>query len=146
MRRELLILGTLCCFASFAGADTRAEIEGVAHAMQTIVNKGDGKAVAALYTEDAIVLNDGSEPVKGRAAIAKTFQHDFDTSGFGNIRFKTLEVYDGGSTATEFGEWDWGNNKGVTVDRGTYIVIYKKVSGHWKLFRDMSTSIVAAKK
>jgi uncharacterized protein (TIGR02246 family) len=125
---------------AYAG-DTRVEIEAVVAEMQAIANRGDSKAIADLYTADAQFLPEGSDPIKGRAAIAKYFQGGFD-AGFGNIRFKTLEVYSHGSTATEVGEYDWGNKEGVSVDHGKYIVVYLKVGGRWMLHRDMSTSSV----
>jgi uncharacterized protein (TIGR02246 family) len=131
---------------SYAYADnTRAAIEAVVAEMQAIANKGDSKAIAELYTPDGQFLPEGSDAIKGRAAIAKYFQGGFD-AGFGNIRFKTLEVYSHGSSATEVGEYDWGNKEGVSIDHGKYIVVYQKVGGRWMLHRDMSTSSVPPKK
>ena len=87
-----IVFATLLSLAApsaYAG-DTRAEIEAVAAEMQAIANRGDSKAIAALYTADAQVLPEGSNPIKGTAAIAKYFQDGFDLDGFGNVRFKTL--------------------------------------------------------
>ena len=137
----LLFLATPFAYAG----DTRAEIEAVAAEMQAIANRGDSKAIAALYTADAQVLPEGSDAIKGTAAIAKYFQDGFDSDGFGHVRFKTLEVYDQGAAATEVGEYDWGNKDGVSVDHGKYIVVYVKVGGRWKLHRDMFTSSVPPK-
>lgn len=143
-----IVFATLLSLAATVayGDDTRAQIEAVAAEMQAIANRGDSKAIAALYTADGQVLPDGSDPIKGTAAIAKYFQDGFDSDGFGNVRFKTLEVYAQGAVATEVGEYDWGNKDGVSVDHGKYIVVYLKVGGRWKLHRDMFTSSVPPKK
>jgi len=143
MNLTTFVVATLLCLAApFAyAADTRAEIEAVVAEMQDIANRGDSKAISELYTTDAQFLAEGRDPIKGRAAIAKYFQEGFD-AGFGNIRFKTLEVYGYGSTATEVGEYDWGNKDGLSVDHGKYTVVYRKVGGRWMLHRDMSTSSV----
>jgi uncharacterized protein (TIGR02246 family) len=145
-------LGPMVCAAilflstpSARADDTRAAIEAVVAEMQAIANRGDSKAIAELYTTDAQFLPEGGDAIKGRAAIAKYFQGGFD-AGFGNIRFKTLEVYSYGASATEVGEYDWGNKEGVSVDHGKYIVVYRRVGGRWMLHRDMSTSSVPPKK
>jgi len=139
---SLVFTALLALSAPPALADgTRVAIEAVVAEMQAIANRGDSKAIAALYTTDAQLLPEGSDPIKGTAAIASYFQRGFD-AGFGNIRYKTLEVYGHGSTATEVGEYDWGNKEGVSVDHGKYVVVYLKIDGRWKLHRDMFTSSV----
>ena len=125
---------------------TRAAIEAVAAEMQAIANRGDSKAIAALYTKDAELLPEGSDPIKGTAAIQKYFQDGFDSDGFGHVRFKTREVYDQGNAATEVGEFWWDSKTTGGLDHGNYIVVYLKVDGRWKLHRDMFTSSVPTKK
>lgn len=146
-RAAPIVFATLLSLsAPFAYAgDTRAEIEAVVAEMQAIANRGDSKAISELYTTDAQFLAEGRDPIRGRAAISKYFQEGFD-AGFGNIRYKTLEVFGHDSIATEVGTYDWGNKEGVSVDHGKYIVIYKKVGGRWMLYRDMATSSVPPSK
>jgi hypothetical protein len=49
--------------------NTRAEIEAFDAEMAAAANRGDNKAIAALCTADAEIFEEGSAPIKGRAAI-----------------------------------------------------------------------------
>lgn len=79
--------------------------------------------------------------VKGTAAIEKYFR-DGLAGGFGKIHFRTLEVFGDATTATEIGEYEWGDKSGKSLDHGHYIVVYRKQAGRWKLYRDSPTSSV----
>src|SRR6202030_809071 len=69
MWRILMIVAGLGLGAAPALAQNKAAIEKLNDAWTAAFNEGDAAAVAALYTEDAYVLQPGSGMVKGRAAI-----------------------------------------------------------------------------
>jgi hypothetical protein len=68
-----IVIATLLCLSAplACAGDTRAEIEAVVAEMQAIANGGDSNAIAELYTVDGQFLPEGSDTIKGRAAIAK---------------------------------------------------------------------------
>lgn len=141
-----VMLVTLMALAVPAYADdTQAAIEAANAQLSAAVSKGDSKAVAALYTPNAQLLPEGSDPVKGTAAIQKFMQGALD-SGVAALNLKTLEVYGHGSTASEVGEYEMHDKSGNAIDHGKYVVIWRRSGGQWKLHRDIFTTSVAPKK
>ena len=106
--------------------------------------KGDAAGVAALYTEDALLMPAGSSNIAGAAGIMKFWQGAL-ASGVGSVVLKTVEVYGHGTTATEVGEYSMSDKSGKELDHGKYIVVWRRIAGHWKLHRDMFSTNVAPK-
>ena len=91
-------------------------------------------ARAALYAEDAKVMAPGSATVSGRAAIQALFAQDL-ARGSKNA-LTTVEVFGGGDYAIAVGGWVETGADGAHKDHGTYVTVYKKVGGDWKIYRD----------
>lgn len=102
-------------------------------------HRGDAAAVAALYTEDGQFLQPHGETVSGRQAIQATFQGLMDM-GVKVIRLAALEVEDYGDTASEIGTYVLEAEGGQVVDRGKFVVLWKREAGQWKLHRDIINS------
>jgi len=67
-------------------------------------------------------------------------------SGVKGVRLKTLEVESHGDLAHEVGQYELLDAAGKTLDRGKYVVIWKKDGGRFKLHRDIwTTSMPPAK-
>ena len=124
--------------------EPRASIEAANKQWEAAVSKGDGAAVAALYTATAQLLPANSETVSGTAAIQKFWQGALD-SGIRGARLKTLEVDAHGDSACEVGQYELSDQSGKVLDRGKYVVIWKRDGGHWKLHRDIWTTSQPAK-
>ena len=132
---------------SAAYADgVKADIEAANARFSAAAAKGDGAALAALYSAEGQVMPAGSDPIRGSAAIQKFWQGALD-SGIAAIGLKTVEVFGHGPTATEVGEYELRDKAGKSLDHGKYIVIWQHADGQWKLLRDMfSTNIPPSKK
>jgi uncharacterized protein (TIGR02246 family) len=118
-----------------AGAtDLRAQIEKMDQAWQTAYNAGDAAAVAALYSEDAKLMAPGSATVSGRAAIQAMFAQDI-ARGSKNA-LTTAEVFGGGDYAIAVGGWVETGADGAHKDHGSYVTVYKRAGGDWKIYRD----------
>ena len=124
--------------------DLRAAIEASNSQFVAAAAKGDGAAVAALYTPDAQLLPANSDFVKGTAAIHKFWQGVLD-SGIKGATLKTLEVEAHGAVAHEVGQYELMDQTGKALDKGKYVVIWKKVGAQWKLHRDIWTTSAPAK-
>src|SRR5271156_4539590 len=135
------------CLAPVAYADgVRTAIEAANVQFSAAVAKGDGAALAALYSTDGQVMPTGSAPIRGTEAIQKFWQGALD-SGVGAVGLKTLEVFGHGPTATEVGEYELRDKSGKTLDHGKYIVVWQHADGQWKLLRDMfATNVPPPKK
>ena len=81
MNGSALALFALAAAASIpaASADVRAEIEAANRQFEATAAKGDGKAIAALYTASGQALPAGSDVVSGTEAIGKLWQGVFDS-------------------------------------------------------------------
>lgn len=120
-------------------ADVRAEIEAANREFEAAAARGDGKALAALYTASGQALPAGSDVVSGTEAIGKFWQGVLD-SGVKGVRLKTIEVESHGDNAHEVGQYELIDAAGKTLDRGKYVVIWKKDGGRFKLHRDIWTT------
>lgn len=100
--------------------------------------KGDERAVAALYTEDAKIVAPGSPVVSGRAGVAKFWRGFMDT-GVKDFTLKTLDASASGDLAYEDGVATIIDKDGSpTAIR--YLVVWKRVDGEWYLHRDIWNS------
>lgn len=135
----------LCCAPSVHAEDLKGAIMAANSRFSTLYGQGDFQALATLYTPDGQVLAEGAEPVSGAGAIRALFQGLYDSGGAG-VTLKTLEVYGTGSLVTEVGAYTLADRGGKEMDHGKYVVLWRKVHGHWLLHRDIFNSSVPAKK
>jgi len=146
MTRSTLVLFAIAAASAPAeSADVRAEIEAANRQFEAAAAKGDGPGIAALYTASGQALPAGSDVVNGTEALGKFWQGVLD-SGVKGARLKTLEVESHGDLAHEVGQYELLDAAGKTLDRGKYVVIWKKDGGRFKLHRDIwTTSMPPAK-
>jgi len=110
-----------------------------------VFNQGDAAGLAALYTENGQLLPSQSDFVTGRSAIQEFWQGAMDM-GTKSVKLETVDVEGCGKTAYEVGKYTLFADGEQMIDKGKYIVIWKKEDGKWKLHRDIfNTSIPAPK-
>jgi len=141
----VLALGLLLLDAGAAAradgpGDARAGIEATNGLFVEALARGDAAAVAQLYTPDALLLPPGRDPVEGRPAIAAYWQGAAE--GIGGATLDTVEVGDHGDEAYEVGRYTLADPAGEPIDRGSYIVLWRRVQGAWRLHRDIWNSSV----
>ena len=117
----------------------KAAVDAANKKFGAAIAAGNAAAVAALYTEDAMALPPNGEALRGRAAIEKAFQ-GMIASGVKQITLTAQEVEGHGDTATEVGAFSVKDGAGKELDRGKYVVVWKRVKGDWKLHRDIWNS------
>jgi uncharacterized protein (TIGR02246 family) len=142
---ELLVIALLVMIGSGCGVqearnDARAAIEEGNSKFAELYARGDAAAIAALYTEDAIVFPPGSDMVKGRQAITE-FWGATKESGVTSVTLSTVDVGESGDLAYEVGtavltiEQD---GQGPVEAAAKYVVVWKRQSdGSWQLHRDI---------
>jgi ketosteroid isomerase-like protein len=126
------------------GADLRTQIGKMDQAWDKAYNAGDAAAVTALYTKDAKILAPGAEPVSGTAAIQAFFKADI-AQGAKNALTQG-DVVGFGDYALETGGWVATDADGKHLDHGSFMTLYKKVGGGWKILRDTWNSSMAPSK
>jgi ketosteroid isomerase-like protein len=107
-------------------------------------NNGDAAAVAALYTEDAVLVTD-TGPIYGREAIEKHWADAFQKMHFSNHLDKADQysphiIGTAGNEAWSNGEWTVtlkGQNWGPKEFKGYWLEIYRREGDTWKKRLDM---------
>jgi uncharacterized protein (TIGR02246 family) len=153
MRKALGIMACLCAAMSVAvpvaaqqGGDVKAQIEKVNEAFVAAFGGGDAAAVAKMYSSDAQVFAPNSDVITGAEAIQKFWKGAMDM-GVKSATLRTTEAQPHGATrAHEVGTYAMLGADGKELDRGKYIVIWKKEGNAWKIHRDIwNTSMPAAR-
>jgi uncharacterized protein (TIGR02246 family) len=140
MNRRVILIGAavgLSLPAAFAEAprDARRAIEAANTELRTAYGRGEARAVAAMYTEGGQLYPPNQGVVAGRAAIEEFWKATMD-SGVKGVELKTVEVESLGDSAVEAGTYTLHGKDGTTLDRGKYLVHWKKEGGAWRLHRD----------
>jgi uncharacterized protein (TIGR02246 family) len=136
--RRMAILAVCCAlWAGPALAQSKAFIQKLNDEWADAFNKGDAKAVAEMYADDAYVLPPGSDMLKGRAAIEKFWQQEIQH--LGNVKITTIDVRKLGPLAVrEIGTASFTTKAQPPHDGELqYAVVWHKEDGHWKLLQDI---------
>ena len=120
----------------------KAEIEAVSKEFMAYFAAGDSVGLANLYTQDAKFMNTGAPAITGRKNIQSALS-GIMKSGISSVNLITIDVWGTEDLITEEGEISLFADETV-VYQGKYIVLWKKVDGKWKLFRDIFNSDLPA--
>jgi len=112
------------------------EIRATNAKMNAAIAKGDARAIAALYTEDAKLLADGVPRIDGRAGIEGFFKQAAD-AGFTNLNLETQDVTEAGDLAIEIGV---ATSTAGPGHAGKYVVVWRRESGVLKIDIDIFNS------
>jgi uncharacterized protein (TIGR02246 family) len=125
-----------------AAVDTSADVAAIragTAAFAEAYNAGDADALAAAYTEDAVLLPPNAPAVSGRDGIREFWAADSANAQAAGLKF----VFPGdgpaevsGDLAYESGSFKVVDASGAAVATGKYIGVFKKQDGKWLLFRD----------
>ena len=97
---------------------------------------GDAKAIAALYTDDAVEMPPNTPAVKGRAAIQQLYEMNFKAAKISDFSLTHVESRSSGDTGYDIGTFrQTVTPTGGTAmkDTGKYTVILKRTGGSWKV-------------
>ena len=111
------------------------------------VKKGDGAAIAALYTEDASLLPPDSDMIKGKAGIEAFWKGGLQM-GIKEAVLTTIDITGAGDMVCEIGQFALKiqpEGKGPMEQKGKYVVVWKQAPDEaWKLYVDIWNSGPAA--
>lgn len=116
------------------------EIEAVEQAIVSAFERKDAAAIAACYTEDAILMPPNQPAVVGREAIEAHFRQ-----AFGRVEASLATVVEEVEVA---GDWAWlrtrlhqevklGGSKVATFTAKALVVARRQADGSWKYHRDI---------
>jgi ketosteroid isomerase-like protein len=121
--------------ATFDAVATKAAIEQRNQAFVDDLKKGDSVALTNFYTDDAQLLGGGPAATGHKQIQAE--MSGFIQAGIINAKLITEGVWGTDSLVTEQGRAVFSNKANQVMTQGAYMVVWKKVGGDWKLFRDM---------
>ena len=145
---KLGILG-LCLFCLFItsygqeATDVSKEIQAVNTSFMEALKSGDADAIVNFYTEDAKVFPPNFETIEGKENIKGMWQA-MSESGMPILAFKTVKAEAIGNMAIEEGKYEVSIPDGQVVDKGKYLVVWKKVDGKWLLHLDIFNTSMPA--
>ena len=141
----------------FSCAEPEKEVLDLAQVRETIeaanlkfgeaVRQGDAAALAALYTDDAIILPPNSDMIQGRQGIEE-FWGMVIQMGVTDAILTTVDVMGSDDLVYEIGQYTLTiqpEGQEPVEDMGKYVVVWKlQADGSWKLHVDIwNTSIPA---
>jgi uncharacterized protein (TIGR02246 family) len=133
-----IILGFLATLslAAAAAADDKSDIQALNDQFSAAANRRDGPAMAALYAPDATMLPPDNTVLAGPAI--EPFLAGFEKS-FAHLKLTTTDVVRlSPDYIREIGiaTFDTLGDKPTNL-KGTYVVVWKRVGGSWKLWTDI---------
>jgi ketosteroid isomerase-like protein len=106
------------------------------------VRRGDSTAMAAHYASDAMVMPSNSEPVKGNDILK--FWGSVVRMGVKDLKLNITDISGAGDVYAETGTLELFGADNKSLDKGKYVVVWKKENGHWKMYRDIWNSNLPA--
>jgi uncharacterized protein (TIGR02246 family) len=134
--------GSLVSFeASVSPADSSdiAVLKAAAAIFMEAFNTEDAETLAALFTEDGVMLPPNAPAIFGRDAIRASSREDFAMMDQA-IELEDLEITVEGDLGYKAGRYRVRSEKNQLIDRGKYIEIWRKVDGQWLIHRDIWNS------
>ena len=119
-------------------ANAKMEIEAANKNIIKDVTSGDSVSAANDYSQDGKLMVNNAPAITGKDKIA-AFWGGFSKLG-GDITLTTIEVWGDENYITEEGVFEIKAKDGKQLDKGKYIVIWKKEDGKWKIHRDLSNT------
>lgn len=140
---SIFIAGLFACKSTekkdFDINKAKKEIEAANVEISTFMTNGDSVGIASAYSKDGSLMTSNMPAIKGKDNLIKIWG-GFIKSGIGSIDLTTIEVWGDENFITEEGMFEIKTKEGVSVDKGKYLVLWKKEDGKWKLHRDISNS------
>lgn len=123
--------------------DIHSEIKQANQKFMDTFRSRDAAGMAALYTENGMVLPPNDDFVEGRQQIQNFWQRVMDM-GVKSIDLHIREVEQLGDTAYEVSRATLSLENGQVIDQSKYVVVWKRQNGEWKLHRDIFNSNLKA--
>lgn len=125
--------------SSFDLANAKKEIEAANREISETFAKGDSVRLAEAYSKDGAFMGNNMPAVKGKENLTKVWG-SFINAGLAKIDLTTSEVWGDENYITEEGTFTITSKEGKELDKGKYLVLWKKEDGKWKPHRDISNS------
>ena len=130
---------TLLISCAQGPTDVTEEIRKANEEFIAAFNANDAARLTAVYTADGTLYPPNSEAITGSEGIEAYWNAGFEM-GIDNGVLTTTKATAYGDTAIEEGNFVINAADGSMIDKGKYMVIWKKVDGVWKYDKDIWNS------
>jgi ketosteroid isomerase-like protein len=134
------MLGLSSMAALADAASDRLAIESSAQQWTRAFNARDASALAALVTDDVIVLDGGVSPIAGPSRVSDAWLRA-EALSQGGIKSTQKEIVISGDVAWRVGIVAYSHSGGALV-QGQSLEIWKRTRDGWKLHRQMSSHLM----
>jgi ketosteroid isomerase-like protein/quercetin dioxygenase-like cupin family protein len=143
-----LMVGVLAIAANTASGQSRDEraIRAAGQAWQRWIKEQRSDSLATLFTPDAMVLLGNTAPVRGAAAVGPMWADYTKIPGL-SVSWTPQKIDVTSPTrATEVGTYaeSYDTPNGKVSDAGTYVTLWNKVNGKWRVALDAPISSMPA--
>ena len=117
----------------------KSSIDLLIQAWVNALKNGDITELGNLYTSDAKLMGHGRPSIEGRDNIVKELE-EFIREKITGSNFTTTGIWGNDELIVEEGTGIFSYENGNIVSRGKYLLVWKKIEGKWRIFRDMYNS------
>ena len=95
------------------------------------------------YSIDGAIMAPNAKSITSREGFLAFFKGGYD-HGIRKISLHTIRLFGlSSSMVNEEGSYELQDEKGQTIDKGKYIVVWKKTVSGWKMYRDIFNTDLA---
>ncbi len=138
-RLTIAIVGFSVLACADRVAEVRPLIDQAIADLEAAYLQGDAGAVAALMTEDVVVMPNDMEDIRGREAVQGFLSLFFRANTVVAYKLVVQELELVGNTAYERGIYTWtsiGAAQDTSLERGRYSIVRKRgADGAWRIHR-----------
>jgi uncharacterized protein (TIGR02246 family) len=133
----VIAVATLATSATGQTRDQK-EIRTLSDQWQRDIAADNVDAIVALHAPDAVVMFSNAPVIRGSAAIRTAYSEMVKTPGLLLHWIPTKIEVTSPTTATEYGTYteSYATPSGRMRDVGTYVVIWRKINGQWRVAVD----------
>lgn len=95
-------------------------------------SNGNAQGIAALFTNNGLLMPPNVESVKGHSAISDYFS-SLMSNGVSALKLETVKFETPGKFGYEMGKYSVTNENGQNLDMGKYVAILNDENGSWKI-------------
>jgi uncharacterized protein (TIGR02246 family) len=137
----VVLLTVLGCATRQGSDQRRSEIEEARSAFWEAHGRGDARALAALVTEDAILMAPGMPDIRGRGAIRNTAEQMFAALSISDFKIERSEIEvlrDTAYEVTSYSETLRPTGGKPDSVQGRYLIVWKRGrDGVWRVHRNL---------
>lgn len=122
---------------SFDLSEVKKSIEATNKQFGDAAVKGDSATVVSFYHSDAKLFPPNMP--EGKSSVIGSMSKQLTSMGIKSFTLTAGDVTGNADQVVETGTWEMGDGS-KTIDKGKYIVVWKKENGNWKLWRDIWNS------